>query len=142
MSELKFSTGVVSFKVNGAYELRFNPADILFAEQLFSTFEELARRHEEVDEALKSGNDPKAVFDAARNLDAEIRAKINALFGGEDVCTGIFGSMSPTALGDGFPVWANLLLAVMEQLDTTIIDQQKRTAARIEKYTAKYKKKK
>ena len=44
MPEIKFETGIVSFKLNDAAEVSFNPTDSAFVEQIFNTFDELDRK--------------------------------------------------------------------------------------------------
>ena len=46
MPEIKFETGIVSFKLNDAAEVSFNPTDSAFVEQIFNTFDELDRKQE------------------------------------------------------------------------------------------------
>ena len=48
--------------------------------------------------------------------------------------------MNVYALADGLPVWCNLMLAVIDQIDTTFSREQKRTNPRIAKYTDRWKK--
>lgn len=48
------------------------------------------------------------------------------------------GKMNVYALSDGLPVWVNLMLAVMDEIDTAFAREQKQTNPRIAKYTAKY----
>ena len=137
MAELKFETGIVTFTVNGGYDISFNPADPVFAEKLFSTFEELDKRKDAYEAEAKKNANKKEIFELARKLDAEMRELIDGVFG-EPVCNGIFGGMSTYAIADGLPVWANFMLAVVEQVDTTFAREQKATNPRISKYTAKY----
>lgn len=44
------------------------------------------------------------------------------------------------AIANGLPVWCNLMMAVMDEIDTTFTREQKLTNPRISKYTAKYQK--
>ena len=57
---------------------------------------------------------------------------------GAPVCDALFGCMNVYAMADGLPVWCNLMLAVMDEIDTTFAREQKATNARITKYTKKY----
>ena len=70
-------------------------------------------------------------------MDAEMRSMIDEALGAP-VCDALFGDMNVYALADGLPVWANLMLAVMDEIDTSFARQQKLTDPRISKYTAKY----
>lgn len=138
MPELKFETGLVSFVVNGACEICFNPTDSAFVEKLFNAFDTLDKRQERYREQVSSMKDNREVFEIARSQDAEMREIINGVFG--PVSDQLFGGMNVYALADGLPVWCNFMLAVMDEIDTSFAQEQKKANPRIAKYTAKYKK--
>lgn len=136
---LSFATGLVTFDINGKTTVTFNPTDSAFVERLFNTFDELDKKQEaykaEVEKAQK-----REIFDIARKRDAEMREMIdNAL--DAPVCDAVFGGMNVYALADGLPVWANLLLAIMDEIDTSFARETKLTDSRIRKYSEKYKRK-
>ncbi len=137
MKDLQFETGLVSYSLNGKIEVTFNPTDAAFVETLFNAFSELDRRQEEYKTIVESSTDNKAVFEAARKADADMRETINTVFG-TDVCTPLFGGMNVYAMAGGLPAWANLLLAVMDEIDTGFAREQKATNPRLEKYLKKY----
>lgn len=136
VEQLSFDVGVTRFALNGGVEVEFNPSDSAFAERLFTLFTELDGKQKEY-KAAKDKAKGAEIFDLARKMDTEIRAGIDGLFG-VPVCDEAFGNMSVTALADGLPVWANLLLAVMDKMDERVVAERKRTNPRIEKYTKKY----
>lgn len=138
MPELKFETGVVTFMVNGKCEVSFNPTDSAFVEKLFHAFDTLDKRQERYKEQISGVKDNREVFQIARSQDAEMREIIDGVFG--PVSKELFGDMNVYALADGLPVWANLMLAVMDEVDTSFAREQKKTNPRVAKYTAKYKK--
>ena len=84
--------------------------------------------------------DKRKVFDYARERDTEMRGMIDEVFGAP-VSDALFGGMNVYAMAGGLPVWCNLMLAVMDEIDTTFAREQKATNPRIAKYTAKYRKK-
>ena len=139
MADIKFETGVKEFNINGAVTVRFSPTDMVFIEKVFNALEHIDKKHEDFSAELSKLRDEQ-VFDLARKADAEAREEINAAFG-VDVCTPVFGNMSVYAVADGFPLWANLLLAVIDQFEGAIAEEKKLTNPRIAKYTAKYGKK-
>ena len=55
-----------------------------------------------------------------------------------DICTPLFGELNLYALANGFPIWANLLFALVDEMDTAYAREQKLTNPRISKYTKKY----
>lgn len=139
MRDLSFSTGLETFKVNGGFEITFNPADFNFAERLFATFERLAERQDNAKlENQAYQNDGKKLFELARKRDEEMRREIDALFC-EGASDGIFGRLSTFAIADGFPLWANFLFAVIDTMDETITAEQAKSKPRVEKYLLKYK---
>ena len=139
MTELQFSTGLVSYSLNGQCEVAFNPTDSAFVEKLFDTFSVLDKKQEDYRKEIEKTSDRMEIFEIARARDAEMREMIDGVFG-TPVCQALFGGMNVYALADGLPVWANLLLAVMDEIDTGFAREQKLTNPRIAKYTAKYQK--
>lgn len=137
MQELNFETGLVTFGINGKCEVTFNPTDSAFVERLFNAFDTLDKRQDAYKAEVEKTADKREIFAIARKRDAEMREIIDGVFS-EPVCSMIFGDMNVYALADGLPVWANLMLAVMDTVDTTFSREQKRTNPRIAKYTAKY----
>ncbi len=137
MPELKFETGLVTYVLNGTCEVSFNPTDAAFVERLFSTFEELDKQQEALKAEFEKTSDHRELFEIARKHDAEMRAVIDKAMG-VPVCDALFGGMNVFALADGLPVWGNLLLAVMDEIDTSFAREQKATNPRIQKYTRKY----
>ena len=73
------------------------------------------------------------------NLDAKMRDIINALFG-QDVCTPLFGEMNLFSSAGGLPVWANLMLALAEEVRSAMQDELSQREKRIEKCVKKYQK--
>lgn len=140
MKELVFDTGRVTFSVNGACEVSFNPTDSEFVKRLFDAFETLDKKQDAYKAEVEKMADKKQIFDIARQRDKEMREIIDSVFE-TPVSDSLFGSMNVYALADGLPVWCNLMFAVMDEVDTTFAREQKATDARIKKYTEKYHKK-
>ena len=139
MKELNFESGLVTYSLNGACEVTFNPTDSVFIERLYSTFEELDKKQETYRAEVQRLADNREIFDFARERDAEMRGMIDGLFN-VPVCDALFGGMSVYAVANGMPVWCNFLLAIMDEIDTTFKREQKATNPRVAKYVAKYKK--
>lgn len=137
MKELNFGTGLVTYSVNGKCELAFNPTDSTFVEKLFNAFDTLDKKQEAYKAEVEKTANKREVFETARKMDEEMRDIINEVFG-FDVCTPLFGAMNVYALADGLPVWSNLMLGIMDEVDTTFARESKLTNPRIQKYTKKY----
>ena len=140
MKELNFESGLVTYSLNGKCEVTFNPTDSNFVERLYSAFEDLDKKQESYKAQIEKMGDKKEIFRFARECDAEMRGIIDDLFD-VPVSDALFGGMNVYAIAAGLPVWCNLMLAVMDEIDTTFSREQKATNPRIAKYVAKYKKK-
>lgn len=140
MTELKFGLGLRKFNLNGQVEVFFNDTDADFVERLFNIFYGLDEKQSYYEKRVEKMADNKEIFAFMRELDGEIRGAIDDLFN-EDVCKPLFGTMNVFALADGLPLWANLMLAVIDQVDTAFAREQKATNPRIQKYTAKWQRK-
>lgn len=137
MKELNFDTGLVNYSINGKCEVAFNPTDSAFVEKLFNAFDVLDKKQESYKEEVEKTANKREVFETARKMDEEMREIINDVFC-FNICGELFGEMNVYALADGMPVWANLMLAIMDEVDTTFAREQKATNTRISKYTKKY----
>ena len=118
-------------------ELAFNATDSACVEKLFSAFDMLDKKQDAYKSEVERTANKREVFETARRMDEEMRDIIAEVFG-FDICSALFGGMNVYALADGLPVWANLMLAIMDEVDTTFAREQKATNPRIGKYSKKY----
>ena len=137
MAELNFDTGIVAYSVNGNCDISFNPTDSTFVEKLFNAFDTLDKRQDAYKAEVERTANKREIFDTARKMDADMREIIDGVFE-SPVCASVFGGMNVYALADGLPVWCNLMLAVIDIIDTSFAREQKMTNPRITKYTKKY----
>lgn len=137
MKELNFESGVETFNINGKVEVSFNPTDSNFVERLYNAFEDLDKKQEKYRAEVEKIANKKEIFEYARERDEEMRSIIDGLFG-VPVCDALFGDMNVYAMSQGLPVWCNMMLAIMDEIDTTFSREQKATNPRITKYTRKY----
>ena len=138
MKQLQFSDGLEEYRLNDRVTVRFNPTDASFLERLSELFSRLDALQEEVS-ALQESTPEEEVFPLAKSLDARMRDLLDGFFG-QPVCEALFGSMNLFASAGGLPVWANLLLALTEEVESAMQGELSAREARIAKYTAKYKK--
>ena len=138
MNQLNVSTGLVTYTVNGNCEISFNPADADFAGRVAGVFEKIT------DICKNTKLDPESGFSelmaTTTKLDAVIRKELDELFG-ESTCEKVFGRTNVTSLAEGLPVWANFLMAVIDEMDRAITEAKKQSSPRIQKYIQKYEKK-
>lgn len=139
MKELNFDSGLVTYSLNGKCEVSFNPTDSNFAERLYAAFNDLDKKQEEYREQIEKIANKKEIFEFARMRDKEMRNVIDGVLGAP-VSDIVFADMNVYALANGLPVWCNLMLAVMDEIDTTFAREQKATNPRLQKYLAKYQK--
>lgn len=140
MQELNFSTGLVSYKVNGGSEISFNPTDTAFGQKVMNIFRDLSGKQDEYQNLLTSGDpidpnaaleDPEAakemvsqadaILGAIAQMDKDMRAAIDSAFGVPGTADAVFGSMNLYAFADGLPLWANFLLAVIDEMPASAI---------------------
>lgn len=131
--ELNFGDGLVTYTINGKCDVSFNPTDSNFVEQLYLAFEELDKKQEGYKAQIEKMGDKKQIFAFARERDAEMRKIIDSVFDAP-VADALFGGMNVYALAEGVPVWCNLMLAIMDEIDTSFSREQKFTNPRIKKY--------
>lgn len=138
MKELRFDTGLVSYKVNDSCEITFNPGDINFTKHLFDLFDTLSARQEVFDKDDPDAMDGKELFRLTEERDAQMREDVDGLFG-EGTSKALFGKMSIFALAGGFPLWANLLMAIIDEIDENLVREEQKGRERVDKYMRKYK---
>ncbi|MER2183686.1 MAG: hypothetical protein ABTA22_09220, partial [Clostridia bacterium] len=117
MKELNFDLGLNEYDLGGKVTVQFNPTDVSFLEKLSESFATLDRIQEEV--KREEISDEKDVYNLAKNLDTKMREIIDTLFG-QDVCTPLFGEMNLFASAGGLPVWANLMLAIADEVQASM----------------------
>lgn len=137
MKELQFDTGLVTYKVNGAHEITFNPGDILFVKKLFDVFDKLAKQQDDAENMDAKEADGAKLFEMAERQDAQMREEIDSVFG-SGTADAIFQGMSVFALAGGFPLWANFFFAVIDEIDGNLSEEEQKAHARCEKYMKKY----
>ena len=137
MKELVFDSGVISYSLNGKCEVSFNPADRVFAERFYNAVDEMGKIQEEYAEKAKALQEPAEAFSLSRERDNEMGKVLDGLFGAP-VCEAVFGTMSLCAFASGFPIWLNLMLSILDEIEANIGDIQKQADPRIAKYKEKY----
>lgn len=148
MRELSFDTGLVSYTIKGkdsdgnivsSFNVLFNPADEAFFNRLFDSLETLDSAMKEYRDNTENA-DFKERFEHARNRDKKIEETVDSVFK-DKVSKNAFDAVSPCALANGFPVWMNIAVAVMDEILENLSEEEKRVNDRVAKYTDKYKKK-
>lgn len=138
MNQLNVSTGLVTYTVNGNCEISFNPADADLAGRVVGVFEKITDICNNTQLDQEGG--VSALMAATSKLDAEIRREIDGLFG-ESTCEKVFGRTNVASLADGLPIWANFLMAVIDEMDRAITEAKKRSSPRVQQYIEKHEKK-
>ena len=141
MQELNIATGLKEYNINGKCKVLFNPTDLNFINRVFDAFNELDKKNEEYRKAVENETDGVKIFKVAREMDADMRQMIDTALGC-DVCSPVFGDISVYASADGLPLWANLLLAIIDEMDDAFAKEKKAANPRIKKYTDKFNKRK
>ena len=137
MENLNFDEGKKTFLVNGKCEITFNPTDAAFAGRMYDVFEDLESKQKARQNMSDANLSGREIFDQMRQVDREMREAIDGLFDAP-VCDAVFGEMNLYAYGSGLPVWANFLLAIMDQFDEGIKREKALSNEKISKYVKKY----
>lgn len=158
MPELKFETGLITYKVNGGAEISFNPTDTEFSRRVLGIFRDLADKQDHYRKLLGADtetpdveaalDDPKAaqelmaqtdaILNGITQMDGEMRRAIDGAFGAPGTADAVFGGASLYAYAGGLPLWANFLMAVIDEMPVTAEMQAKMTDPRLRKYVGKY----
>ena len=138
MKDLTISTGLTEYRLNNKVSICFNPTDVVFLERLTQTLEKLDALQEELNTARTTLTEAD-IFPFAKEQDKKMRAVLDALFD-VPVCEALFGFMNLYASAGGFPVWANLILAVYEEVGAAMQGELTAREQRIAKYVDKYRK--
>lgn len=125
---LSFSTGVREYDLNGT-SVYFNPTDESFIARIERTYDKL----EELTKAKPKSNS----FAEFEKLDESIRAELDGLLG-EGVSDSLFGPVNSFAMVDGLPLWANVLVVVLEECWAEFEHEAERTEGRAKEHMAKY----
>lgn len=136
MAAIQFDSGVKEYTINDKFTIQFNPTDTNFARKLYGVFDDLDKKEEAYRNMPDEGGE--AAFERNRARDRDIRASIDGVLG-SGASAALFGDINAYALADGLPIWANLMLAIIDEMDASIKGEQKKTNPRVEKYTARYK---
>ena len=139
MEKFNFDTGMKEFEINDAVTVSFNPTDPETIKKIFDVFDSLDAKQAAYKAEIARCGETKEIFDIASRRDAEMREVLDSLFG-KPICEPLFGTMNVYELADGLPVWCNLMLAIIDQIDTRSLQERKGTSARIEQYTKRWKK--
>lgn len=139
MNTLSFATGIITYRVNDACNISFNPTDSAFIERLYTAFEVLERKQESYKSDIMSREKPQDILAFSQERDAEMRKIIDGVFG-DGISSQLFGDMNVYSLANGLPVWCNFLLAVMDESNSAFEREQKATNPKLAKYLKKYNK--
>lgn len=133
---LQIETGLKEFSLNDAVTVRFNPTDSAFVGKIYTTFSELEKKQEEYQKKIMEGTTDE-VIELTKTLDKEMRDTLEDIFG-VDVVTPLIGNANVYSMAGGMPIWTNILLAVMDELEVSTEEQRKLNAEKIAFYTKKY----
>lgn len=134
-----FDTGVKTYDVNGNADISFNPTSGAFIEKMQNTASELNAIHETFVKGTET--DGSNAYKLLRDADEQMRGVLDAAFG-DGFCKAVCpkDKMYLLDIANGFPLWANLMLAILDKMDDSLASEKTVAQTRIRKYSAKYKK--
>ena len=135
MTELTINTGVEEYILNG-YTVRLNPTDPAFISRLYNRFSELEAQDKAWRDKMASlsGADALRAWEEGDHI---FRSAVDDVLG-EGTCAGVCGAVSVLAMADGAPIWMNILLAVIDMMDSAVAREQKAVNPKLQKYLSKY----
>ena len=136
MVNLRIDTGVVEYRLNDNFSAWLNPTDPAFVSRLYARFSELEERDKAWREKIGK-LEGAAVLDAWEEGDTMFRSAIDDVLG-EGCCRAVAGSASVLAMAGGSPIWMNILLAIIDAMDSAVAREQKAVNPKLQKYLAKY----
>lgn len=137
MEKLNIDLGIKEYELCEGLTISFNPTDMELLKRMMDTFKELEAEEKVQRAKISKIDDYVEMYEAYAAMDKAFREKLNALFG-KDICTPLVGDVNIYARGNGLPIWANIILAIIDEFDDSIKEQDKIGKARIDKYTKKY----
>lgn len=136
MKKLNITTGAQEYRLNDKCTVFFNPSDPAFADKLYTAFDALKKKQDVRDNNVEKMS-AREMFDWLKELDAEMRGTIDGVFD-QPVCDPLFGNVSVYAIADGAPLWMNLMVAIMDEMDEGIKREKAFHSEKLAKYTKKY----
>ena len=137
MEKLNISTGIKEYSLNDKVSVWFNPTDADFMTRVFDTFEALEKKQDEYANAIAKTKTTRESLKVMADMNEEMRGLLAELFG-VDIVTPLIGSANVYAFSEGMPIWANIMLAILDKMEGEHAEQIKLSKKRMAKYTAKY----
>lgn len=137
MEKLNIDLGIKEYELCDGLTISFNPTDMELLNKIMECFQELQTEEETRRDRIAKITDYKEMYEEYAEMDRLFREKLNDLFG-KDICTPLIGDINIYARGNGLPIWANIIIAIIDEFDDSIKEQDKIGKARIDKYTKKY----
>lgn len=137
MEKLNIDLGIKEYELCDGLTISFNPTDMELLNKIMECFQELQVEEETRRDRIAKITDYKEMYEEYAEMDRLFREKLNDLFG-KDICTPLIGDINIYARGNGLPIWANIIIAIIDEFDDSIKEQDKIGKARIDKYTKKY----
>lgn len=140
MNTLNIDTGEQTYSLNGDCEVHFNPSDASFIRKLYDTFSAMAQKQDEYTKKRETIDATKVdeLFEFLAEEDKKMREAIDGVFD-VPVCDKIFKDKSLYSLTtSGIPLWAGLLLAIIDECHVDIETLNKEGNKTVQKYIKKY----
>ena len=138
MKEVKFLEGIEEYRLNDKVSVYFNPTDTTFIGRLFDVFKQLDEHDAVFRARVESAITTEETLDTMKEADADLRKLLDTVFE-NPICDELFGKTNVYAMAGGLPIWANLILAIVDEIDASFVNEQKQTNPRLTKYLSKYK---
>ncbi len=136
-NELIFDEGFKEFNINGDPNrtIRFNPSDISIIERAQKVKRDIGKEVEKLDNLEIT--DEETMAKAVEEVNKIVKDKINYIFG-SDVSEIVFGVQSPISSANGVTLAERFIAAAIPIIQKEIEDEDKKSKARMAKYTERY----
>ena len=138
MKNLQLDLGIEEYQIGNA-TVAINPTDVYFVEKMSTVFDKMDGLQAKYKGQLETAKDGVEAFNICKNIDREMRRIIDQLFDKEGISDQIFGNISLFSIAsNSLPVWANLLLALMDETDAAVVQAKAESNPKLEQYLKKY----
>lgn len=137
IQSINFEEGYKEFSINGDPErvIKFNPTDFAIIERAQTARKEIAEASKSIKD--EEDEDIEKTAELIKKVDSIIKEKVDYIFGYK-ISDIVFGLQSPLATKNGVTLVERFISGVMPIVQKEIEEEQKKSQAKVSKYTERY----
>lgn len=136
MSSISVGESLKEYDING-YPVKFDPTSRGFIKRFLAMLENISERYD-VEEKAGLPENTAELFELLDAREEFVRSEIDKVFGA-GASAGIFPG-DPLAKSGGLPLWLNLWLDILDELDNEVCNMESAGNEKLKLYMNKYKK--